>query len=44
MSEGEKKKENKKPELIIISNDNCNFSSKDNSLQGNFKNFRVIDC
>ena len=40
MSEGEKKKENKKPELIIISNDNCNFSSKDNSLQGNFKNFR----
>lgn len=34
--------ENKKkpPELIVISNDNCSFASKDNSLQSNFKNFR----
>ena len=32
--------EKKKPELIVISNDNCNFGNKDGSLQGNFKNFR----
>ncbi len=36
-----KKPEKKKPELIVISNDNCNFASNDNSLQGNFKNFRA---
>jgi len=29
-----------KGELIIIDNDSSNFSSKDKSLQGNFKNFR----
>ena len=34
------KPQKKKPELIIISNDNCNFNSSDNSLQGNFKSFR----
>lgn len=41
MSEEQTKtKEKKKPELIVISNDNCNFSSGDGSLQGNFKSFR----
>ena len=34
------KPQKKKPELIIVSNDNCNFNSSDNSLQGNFKSFR----
>lgn len=32
--------ERKKSELLVISNDNCNFGNKDVSLQGNFKNFR----
>ena len=30
----------KKPELIVISNDDCNFGNKDLTLQGGFKNFR----
>jgi hypothetical protein len=30
----------KKPELIVIANDDCNFGNKDVSLQGGFKNFR----
>ncbi len=30
----------KHSELLVFSNDSCNFISKDNSLQGNFKNFR----
>ena len=30
----------KKPELIVIANDDCNFGNKDLSLQGGFKNFR----
>ena len=30
----------KKPELIVIANDDCSFANKDQSLQGGFKNFR----
>jgi len=32
--------EKKKPELIVIANDDFNFGNKDASLQGGFKNFR----
>ena len=31
----------KKPELIVISNDDCNLPNKNLSLQGGFKNFRA---
>ena len=30
----------KKPELIVIENDECKMKSTDNSLQGNFQSFR----
>ena len=32
----------KKPELIVISNDDCNIENKNLSLQGGFKNFRAF--
>ena len=32
----------KKPELIVISNDDCNLQNKNLSLQGGFKNFRAF--
>ena len=34
--------EKKKPELIVISNDDYNLPNKNISLQGGFKNFRAF--